>query len=506
MAARGRIAAGLFLALVDIHRFHGGFPRAFVHPVVLLTVLLALHHRHLRAALAAGAGALLYPPAGLLAVGVLLVSAVRRHDRRLRLDRRRAAFALLALAVFAAAVLGPQLAAGGAPRVLTAAEARGYPEFGAHGPLHFFVPSTIEYLKQNRSGFDLRADGSILALAALALLLFRPANLRLLREEALALPVVALGAYAVAQAVLFELYLPHRYTYPLVAFFAIAVGVTIRPTWMALWARPRPRLRAFALLSAPFAVAATALYVFPLGPTRRTRGRRSRSPPPGWSRPPRSPRPRPPRPRDRRLVTGLTLIGLLLAGSDGLARGSPCPTRPVTRHLATLPKDAVIAGDPRDLKCLPATTRRAVVISTQLAPAYETEYFLAGRARMFATLRAYYGQTSPAIADPDALRRHGSVGAARRRAAGSMQGAAAGGAPRSCRTGGTSELVHTAASPPSSSCHAACLRWRRGADEVYDIRASAARMREGHPEWGPTGSSLARSWTTSRARSTAPTG
>ena len=27
------IAAGLFLSLIDIHRFHGGFPRAFVHPV-----------------------------------------------------------------------------------------------------------------------------------------------------------------------------------------------------------------------------------------------------------------------------------------------------------------------------------------------------------------------------------------------------------------------------------------------------------------------------------------
>ena len=470
------IAAGLFLALVDIHRFHGGFPRAFVHPVVLLTVLLALRHHHLRAALAAGAGALLYPPAGLLAVGVLLVSAIRRHDRRLRLDRRRAAFALLALAVFAAAVLGPQLAAGGAPRVLTAAEARGYPEFGAHGPLHFFVPSTIEYLKQNRSGFDLRADGSILALAALALLLFRPANLRLLREEALALPVVALGAYAVAQAVLFELYLPHRYTYPLVAFFAIAVGVTIRPTWMALWARPRPRLRAFALLSAPFAVAAAALYVFPLGPTEavsRTAvavaaagvvaaaavaaglGRRA--------------------PAIGGVVTGLTLIGLLLAGSDGLARGSPCPTRPVTRHLATLPKDAVIAGDPHDLKCLPATTRRAVVISTQLAPAYETEYFLAGRARMFATLRAYYGQSLAAIADlrtrygatdlwvrRDAVRRELQGDGRRWRAAKLPYG-------RFVR-----ELVR-AGEPAVLHLPAACLRWQRGPDAVYDIGCIANR-------------------------------
>ncbi|HTE60557.1 MAG TPA: hypothetical protein VK631_09420, partial [Solirubrobacteraceae bacterium] len=261
------IAAALFLALTDIHRFHGGFPRGFVHPIVLLTVLLAVKRRPLIAALVAGGGALFYPPAALLAVGVLIVSAVRWTDRRPRLDARHAAFALLALAVAGLGVLGPQIISGASPHVFSAAQARMYPEFGEHGPLHFFLPSTIGYLRQNRSGFDLRTSGSILVLAGLALLLVRPANFRLLRTEVLALPVVSLGAYAVAQAVLFKLYLPHRYTYPLVAFFAIAVGVAIRPTWAALWERPRPRLRAFALLAAPLAITGLAVYVFPLGPT-----------------------------------------------------------------------------------------------------------------------------------------------------------------------------------------------------------------------------------------------
>ena len=164
--------------------------------------------------------------------------------------------------------LGPALAAGGTPDVFTADEARQYPEFGADGALSFFVPSTIEYLEQNRSGFDLRGSGSILALAALALLVARPANLRLLRREVLAMPVVALVGFAAAHAVLFQLYLPHRYTYPLVAFFAIAVAVSLRPTWTALWSRPRPRLRAFLMLAAPLAVFGVAVYLFPLGPTK----------------------------------------------------------------------------------------------------------------------------------------------------------------------------------------------------------------------------------------------
>ena len=78
-------------------------------------------------------------------------------------------------------------------------------------------------------------------------------------------------------------------------------------------------------------------------------------------------------------------------------RGSRCPTPPVVEYLGTLPKAAVIAGDPGDLKCLPATAKRAVVISTQLAPAYEVGYFLRGRQRMFADLRAYYGPSRAAI-------------------------------------------------------------------------------------------------------------
>ena len=229
-------------------------------------MLLALRNRQLAAALVAAGGALLYPPAAVLAVGVLCVSALGWSEGRPRIDVRRAPFAALALGLAAVAVLGPQLASGGAPRVMTAAEARAFPEFGADGPLHFFVPSVVEYLSQNRSGFDLRTAGSILAVAALALLLLRPANLRLLRREVLALPVVALCAWGLSQAVLFKLYLPHRYTYPLLAFFAIAVAVSLEPTWRAFAARRR--LRTFALLASPLAVCLFAVYVFPLAPER----------------------------------------------------------------------------------------------------------------------------------------------------------------------------------------------------------------------------------------------
>jgi hypothetical protein len=487
------IAAALFLALVDIHRFHGGFPRAFVHPVVLLTVLLAMRRHDVAAALVAAAGALLYPPAALLALGVLCVCAVLP-----RIDARRAALAAAAVAAAGAAVL----LGGEAPEVLSAAEARAYPDFGPRGVLPFFADSTLGYLRQNRSGFDLRATGSILALAALALLLARPANRRLLRPEVYVMAATALIGFAAAQAVLFQLYLPHRYTYPLVAFCAIAVGVTLRPTWEAV----TRRRHAFVLLAAPPVVAALAVAVFPLGPraplspaaivagtaaigaAAALAPRAARAPALGAA------------------CTGLVLLAALTAATQRWERGSPCAVTPATRYLAALPKDAVIAGDPIDLKCLPGTARRAVVISTQLAPSYETGYFLHGRERMFATLRAYYGGDRAAIGT--LAGRYGATHLYVRRNAVEQERAPDGSRWRA-RELPYGRFVRTllAGAPPAVlDLPPRCRTWHRGAEEVYAIACIRAADARGSSRWGTTGSSQARSWTTSRARSTAPTG
>jgi hypothetical protein len=452
------IAAGLFLALVDVHRFHGGFPRAFVHPVVLLTVLLAIRRHHLAAALTAAAGALLYAPAALLACGVLVVAALR--------NRRRLRYAALALGLSAAAVL---LLGGGAPRVLTADEARAFPEFGPDGTLRFFADSTVQYLRQNRSGFDLRASGSILALAAIALLLARPrANLRLLRTEVLALPVVALGAYVAAQLVLFRLYLPHRYTYPLLAFFAIAIGVTLRPAWLAAGTR----VRAFALLAAPVVVAALAVHAFPLGPRRPVETTAVvvaivalvAAAVAAWAVR---------RPATGALVTGLALLAVLVFVPDRGQRGTPCPSGRVTEYLSSLPKDAVIAGDPIDLMCLPATARRAVVISTQLAPAYEADYFLHGRERMFATLRAYYGPSEQAIADLHARYGATHLWVRREAVAKELRPQGARWRRRQQPYGRFVRGLVAGRDPAVLRLPAACRRWRNGPVEVYDIRCLA---------------------------------
>ena len=440
------IGAALFLSLIEVHRFHGGFPRAFVHPAVLITVLLAIRRREPAAALVAAGSALFYPPAAVLAVGVLVVSGV--------FVRRLLPYAALAAGLSLAAVLVPRVLAGGAPAVMSAAQARAFAEFGDHGPLHFFVPSIVEYLSQNRSGFDLRTAGSILAVAAIALLAFRWRDVRRLRPEVLAMPVASLGAFALAQAVLFRLYLPHRYTYPLVAFFAIAIAVLLRPAWESM---RHNRL----LLAAPAVACAVAVYLFPLAPLPVAGAALKcaaallagaalafvvRSAAAGA------------------IATAGLLLALLLTVPHGLPRGNVCPQSPVVKYLSSLPRNAIVAGDPADLMCIPVSARRPVVTSIQLAPSYEVAAFQDGRARMFADLNALYGQNVTAISDlhsrygathlwvrRDAVRHGGRWKAGQLPYGRYVKGLLARGEPASLRL------------------PAACRTFARGPVEVYDI-------------------------------------
>ena len=154
---------------------------------------------------------------------------------------------------------------------------------------------------------------------------------------------------------------------------------------------------------------------------------------------------------------------------DRLPRGNPCPDRPVNAYLKQLPKDAVIAGDPRDLMCVPATARRPVVISTQLAPSYEADYFRRGRARMFATLRAYYGHSPEAIAD--LMTTYGATHLWVRRDAVQKEMADGGVRWRGGQLpyGRYVRQLLRAGEPAVLRLPAACRRWHLGGAEVYDI-------------------------------------
>jgi hypothetical protein len=111
------------------------------------------------------------------------------------------------------------------------------------------------------------------------------------------------------------------------------------------------------------------------------------------------------------------------------------------------------------------------VISTQLAPAYEADYFRHGRARMLSDLRAYYGPSVAAIAD---LRRYRATHLLVRRDAVAREIAGrgrwrAGKLPYGRYVRGLLE-----SGPPAVlSLPAACRTWQRGPVEVYDLRCVA---------------------------------
>jgi hypothetical protein len=405
------IAAALFIVPWDVLRFSGGHPRAFAQPIVLLAVFLLLRKRRFAAALVPPVGVLFYPPAGVVALAVVALFSLER-GRPVLLNAGRAAWAALSILGVGAAVLIPQLLTGTSAELISKAEARTYPEFGEHGPMHYFTSSTLDYLKNNYSGFYLQAAGSILAVAAVLLLLARPRNTTLIRWEVWSMAISSFVLFAIAHAVLFRLYLPHRYTYALLPFFCIVIALTVRPTMGVVAARSR-----VALLSAPalaLGAGALALTVFPLGPQQSLARFGS------WL-------------EDAvpylavGFAVGLLLVGVLWRRASGHAakplaaaaaivassvlvaevsfaggaesNASPCEEASLYRYLETLPKDAIIAGDPIDMNCIPIAARRPVLISRKLYQPWNPEYFSLIRPRMFDVVRAYYGSSVGALTE-----------------------------------------------------------------------------------------------------------
>jgi hypothetical protein len=397
------IGAALFLVPWEVHRFSGGHPRAFAQPIVLLTLLLLLSRRNLAAAVVPPVGLLLYPPAGAVALGIVILATLDFSRPRF-LDVQRLRWAGVSMLGVGVAFVLTRLTTG-SQEVITEAEARLYPEFGPHGQMHFFAASTLEFLQQNYSGFFLQESGSILAVAAALLLVLRPRNARLLRWEVWCVPIVALVLFTAAHALLFRLYLPHRYTYALLPFFCIAIAVWLRPTFQAL----AERGRALALLAAPLLVLAAvllALTVFPLGSRLSLEAFGS------WL-------------EDATpylaagLAVGLVVAFLVRRGEPGAAAAvvaaglligaatfaggtrSPgavrCGDEALYNHLRTLPEDTIVAADPFDSDCIPIAARRPVVISRKLYQPWAVDYFELIRGRMFDTVEAYNSASAEAV-------------------------------------------------------------------------------------------------------------
>ena len=406
------LAAALFLLPWSMERFSGTHSRAFEQPIVLLTLLLVLRRRYRLAAVVPIAGALLYPPAALLGVGVVAGAALAFPGRRPAIDRQAAVAAAVCAAGVLAILLGPGVAGLPTSDLISASAARRYPEFGAHGQIEFFRSSLLVTLRGRYSGFDLKACGAILVTAALLTLVLRPRNALLVRREVWLTGAVSLALFGLSWALLFRLYLPNRYTHPIVPLACIVVGVCWRPAWDAA----SGRLGRWSPVALAVAVPAAAVWIgvrlFPLGPLMNEAkaqtlvgnvaralaiaavagallcaaalALRSLTGPAGA------------------VVLGAVFSAALLAGAvTGTSDGRDyitCGSPHLQAFLRTLPRDAIIAGDPVKLDCVPVEAQRPVVISRKLYQAVDAGYFKVIRPRMFAMLEAYYGSSVGAIA------------------------------------------------------------------------------------------------------------
>ena len=410
-------AAALFVLSRQSQRFSGTHPRAFAQPIVLLTVFLLMRGRIRWAAVVPAAGALFYPPAALGALGVLFLSAIGARGRRLTVDRRTLIAGAASAAVVLLAYELPRIAGLSSGNLITESVARHYPEFGPDGQVPFFrgSGSILKELQANYSGFAVTLGGSILMVMAAVVLVLRPANCRLIRKEVWAMGAASLLLFGISYAVLFHLYLPNRYTYPLTPFFCIVIAVSWYPLWNAYGERLRWLLPILAV-GMPAAVIWYAGTRFDLGLLL----------PPatlwdtvvdGWltiactlaagavlaavayfNR------------KDRALGALIVLLCAVLAGSllTGVvtvagwqtSKGHDCSRdQPLYSFLRTLPKSAIIAGDPKGIDCVPIEAQRGVVISRKLYQPFDYTFLKFVRPRMADMLRAYYGSSRRAIAD-----------------------------------------------------------------------------------------------------------
>ena len=120
------------------------------------------------------------------------------------------------------------------------------------------------------------------------------------------------------------------------------------------------------------------------------------------------------------------------------------------------------------------SAKRAIVTSTQLSPSYEAGYFLDSRARMFASLQAYYGRSANGIAE---LRtRYGAThlwvkrDAVRDEMARNEEHRWHGGRQPYARF---VRRLLAAGEPAVLRLPAACRRWHAGTQAIYDIACIA---------------------------------
>lgn len=230
-------------------------PRAFYTPLFLAFLYYLMRRSSLASLVALALQGLFYPQSMLISVGILLLWLWDRERGWLRLSRDRRDYLLGAagLCVALLVLASYPLRAGDFGPVVSAAEARRWPEFLSGGRLEFFIGDPWKFwLMGGPSGLlpsDLRPP-LLWAGLALPFLLWQPTRFPLVRRVyrgVRPLPqilVASVGLFVVAHLLLFRIHFPGRYTghsLRLVMVLASAIALTVAADAVWRWARARSK-------------------------------------------------------------------------------------------------------------------------------------------------------------------------------------------------------------------------------------------------------------------------
>ena len=347
-----------------------GTTRAFMYPLFLAFLYYLMRVSLLPLCIAIALQALCYPPSLLISVGILFLRLWRFSEGRLRLSQRRCDYRFFAvgLGVAVLGLLPILLKPAEFGSTMAGSQARTMLEFSQHGRTSFFLDNPWEFwFFGSRSGLlpiewrDMNDSYFLLMFIAGALLPVLcqfpkrlPLVQKLTGEVFVLLQVVlaSVGLFLAAHALLFELYLPSRYTqHSLRIFMALAGAIALTVLLDGVFHACKPESRRAglgSLLKSGFAIGLTALL-------------------------------------------GATLVFSPFFLEDFLSVGYVTGTVPsLYEFFGQQPKDTLIASLAEEGRNLPTFTKRSVLTAREYAIPFHTGYYAQIRQRTIDLIEAQY--------------------------------------------------------------------------------------------------------------------
>jgi hypothetical protein len=334
-------------------------PRAFSAPLFAAFIFFMLRGSAIWAIVAIGLMGLFFPSAMLVALGVFALRIIKFENRRFTLSRERRDYALCLLALIAAGLAVAPFAIKSASfgPIVTASEGRLMPEFLPKGRMAVFRQGFIDYwLTGSHTGMlpaSLFSTAGICLGLLLPAIIFFPKRLPLVKSISGGIaifPKIALASLALffaANALLFRLYLPSRFT---VNSFRILLALASGMSAIALldaifkWANRSPQSLARQAVALVSVAALGVAIVIP------------------------------------QAITGVWIDTRYKKGQSA----------PLYEFLSSQPKDALTASLSNEADNLPMFTRRPVLINREIALPFHKAYYSQIRQRAIDLINAQY--------------------------------------------------------------------------------------------------------------------